>query len=120
VVDVNPSGGALLSSTLARKFPGSRIRETSDINEAARLLANEQFDAAVVHRALESTGIEGVRHLRKVDPDVPLIMLSSADRRAEAIAAGASSFLPYDAWLMLGSVVADLLPVASSQNPWPS
>lgn len=42
-------------------------------------------------------------------PDVPILKVSGIDRRAVAIAAGADRFLTSDEWLMVASVVAEML-----------
>jgi hypothetical protein len=44
------------------------------------------------------------------------VMVSSIDRSASANAAGATTFLLYDAWLMLGGVVVDCLKESESRR----
>jgi hypothetical protein len=50
-----------------------------------------------------------VGQLRLRDIDVPIVMVSGIDRTGPALAAGADRFLLYDEWLMLGTLVKDLL-----------
>lgn len=109
VVDDNADGRALLGRTLIRKFPSAAIVECGDGNTAITLAGTEHFDGIVVHRAGEFDGESLVRSLRQVARDVAIIMVSGVDRTAAAMAAGATAFLEYDRWLMLGSLVEEIL-----------
>ena len=118
VIDQNPEGTALLVRTLQRKFPGADVLDCVETDEAIRKSRTRKPDAIVVHRPIGMTGEESIRVLRKAFSEVPIVMVSSVDRSASALAAGASSFLHYDAWLMLGSVVEDLVKVPGEFAPW--
>ena len=109
IVDDNPDSRFLLVKTLLRKFPQAVLQETQDADTAIAIAKTERLDAMVVHRAMEVDGITLVRLLRHVSPTAPIVMVSGIDRTVEAVAAGATAFLNYDAWLRIGSVVADLL-----------
>lgn len=117
IVDDNPDGRSLLTRTLLRKFPRALLTECSDPDRAATSAQVGAFDAIVVHRAGELTGIELIALIRKAAPDVPLIYISGVDRGREALDAGASAFLNYDAWLGLGTLVASLLEKAPASEP---
>jgi CheY-like chemotaxis protein len=116
VVDDNPDGRSLVSRTLARKFPTAQIVESAEVTEAANAVARHEFDALITHRAGPVDGEELVRQLRKVNGKVPILMVSGFDRSERAKAAGATEFLNYDAWLMIGKVVDKLL----ASNPAPT
>ncbi len=46
-----------------------------------------------------------MKQIRAVDAVVPIVMVSGIDRERAALEAGATSFLSYDEWLRIGSVV---------------
>lgn len=116
IVDDNADARSLLTRTLLRKFPQSLATECGDATTAILTAKSERLDAVIVHRAGEMTGLELIPLLRQVAPSVPLVCVSGIDRTREAMAAGASAFLNYDAWLGLGTLVASLLerPAAGS------
>jgi DNA-binding NtrC family response regulator len=109
IVDLHRDGLTLLERTLSRKFPDATIIACTHANEALRAAADPELDAAIVHRPVAETGEEMVRQLRKLQPRIPIIMVSSIDRSASAQAAGATKFLPYDGWLRLGAEVEEAL-----------
>lgn len=115
VVDGNPDTRSLLSRTLARKFPGALLSECVGADEAVEVAASERWDAIVVHRPFEMSPEAAVRELRVVAPCTPIVLMTEAGIEP-AVEAGASTFLEFDAWLMLGPVVADLLQEVS-RNP---
>ena len=115
VVDLNPEGTALLSRTLTRKFPGSALIICAEALTAIHAAQTHKLDAIVVHRPLEVTGDEMVYQLREIQPETPIIMVSSVDRAEAARSAGANAFLLYDEWLMLGGLVADHLQKCPAQ-----
>lgn len=63
----------------------------------------------VSHRTHEFDGVSLIGELRRRNATVPILMMSGIDRRGAALAAGASAFLTYEEWLMVGNHVADLL-----------
>jgi DNA-binding NarL/FixJ family response regulator len=105
VIDFHSESRYLLAKTLLRKFPGASIRELDDAGEAVAAARAGGLAAIVTHRTFDVEGVDLVRQLREVDPHVPIVMVSGMDRAEAALAAGATSFLPYDEWLRLGSVV---------------
>jgi DNA-binding response OmpR family regulator len=107
IVDDNPDSRFLLVKTLLRKFPQAILQETQDGQSALSLAQSDGLDAAVVHRAADVDGLTLVRMLRRVNQAMPIVMVSGIDRTNEAIEAGATSFLNYDAWLRIGTVVAE-------------
>ena len=95
----------MLVKTLARKFPKAIIRECEDADQAIQMARTQDLACIVTHRTFETPGVELVRQLRTVDPHVPIVMVSGFDREKPALEAGATSFLNYDEWLRIGSVV---------------
>ena len=122
IVDDNPDSRFLLVKTLLRKFPQAVLQETQDGQSAVSLAQSDGLDATVVHRAADVDGITLVRMLRQVNRTMPIVMVSGIDRTQQALEAGASSFLNYDAWLRIGTVVAEHIlarsaPTASASEP---
>ena len=109
VVDRDPDGLALLSGALRSRYRNSTVHSGGEAGISIVLAAMHNVDAIIVHRAIGMTGDQTVRALRPLCPDVPIVLVSATHRLEEAIAAGANAFLPYGQWLMLGTVVSDLL-----------
>ena len=109
IVDDNPDSRFLLVKTLLRKFPQAVLKETQDGESSVALARAEQLDAVVVHRAAEMDGLSLIRLIRQANSTVPIVMVSGIDRSKAAVEAGASTFLSYEAWLRIGTVVAELI-----------
>lgn len=105
VVDFQRESRFLLVKTLLRKFPQAVIRECEDAEQAVQMARTQDIACIVTHRTFETAGAELVRQLRDVDPDVPIVMVSGIDREKAALDAGATSFLSYDEWLRIGTIV---------------
>ncbi len=116
VIDDNADGRSLLVRTLLRKFPQSLMIECAEAADATRTAGTEQLDAIVVHRAREIEGVDLIPLLRELSPSIPIIYVSGPDRSQAALAGGATSCLSYDAWLRLGTVIAEAL----DPQPWPA
>jgi hypothetical protein len=54
-------------------------------------------------------GVELVEAFRKINPSVPIVMVSGIERTTPALAAGADRFLLFDEWLRIGTIVQELL-----------
>lgn len=117
IVDDNADARSLLTRTLLRKFPQSLATECGDATTAILSAQNERLDAVIVHRAGDTPGLELIQLLRKAAPGLLVIYVSGIDRTAEARAAGADAFLNYDAWLGLGTLVAQLLQQRTAEEP---
>ena len=109
LVEHSPRDGSLLSRTLIRNFPRAKVHHSADPAECLKIARDQGFDAIVVHRATGISSEETVRMFRAAIPGVPIVMISVSDRSESALSAGASRFLLYDEWLMLGQVVSSLL-----------
>jgi CheY-like chemotaxis protein len=119
IVDDNPDSRFLLVKTLLRKFPQAVLQETRDAQSSIALARSETLDALVVHRAAEMDGLTLVRLLREANPSVPIVMVSGIDRTQAALEAGATTFLNYDAWLRIGTMVAQLVAERSALSSPP-
>lgn len=109
VIDGNSDSRFLLVKTLLRKFPSAVVEESHEAEAAIRLASKCSHDAIVTHRAVDLSGLELLARLRKANPTIPIVMVSSIDRREGALASGANDFLLYDEWLRIGTVVAALM-----------
>lgn len=109
VIDDNADGRFLLSKSLLRKFPRCLVLECIDAEMAVATLKSQPVSAVLAHRAADVDGLTLVKLLREASPQVPILFLSGIDRAESGKAAGATEFLNFDAWLMVGPVVARLL-----------
>lgn len=116
VVDFHAESRFLLVKTLLRKFPGAAIYEEDDAHRATEIVRTRGLSAVITHRTFEVSGCDLVRQFRTADPHVLIIMVSGIDRADSALEAGANSFLPYDEWLRIGSLVEVQLAGSSPQN----
>jgi two-component system chemotaxis response regulator CheB len=116
IVDDNADSRFLLVKTLLRKFPHAVLQETQNCDSAVAIIEAGGLDAVVVHRAAEVDGMTLLRELRQANDSVPIVMVSGIDRTKQALEAGATTFLSYDAWLRIGTVVGELIgsPVQTS------
>lgn len=117
IVDDVTDSRALLVRTLLRKFPTAHIQECQECATAIVASGAQKFDVIIAHRSVDLDGLTLVRMLRKVNPDVPIVMVSGIDRTSKAIEAGATCFHSYDEWLRIGTVVAQLLAPGSGFDP---
>ena len=109
VIDFDSDSGALLLRSLLRKFPAASVELCKEAGAATEVVGAQQVDAVVVHRTQEEDAVTLVRTLRKLDADMPIIVVSGIDRSEQVLAAGATGFLNYAEWLMIGQVVANAL-----------
>ena len=109
IVDDNADGRFLLEKTLLRCFPRAGVHACVDIDVATAFVKKLHPAVIVVHRAGGLDGLESIRRMRAVS-SAPIVYVSGYDRTDEAKRAGANCYLNYDAWLRIGTVVADLLP----------
>lgn len=91
----------LLRHALQREFPGVAVLEFREAEAALALLRQETVDAIVTdNRMPKISGVEFVRQLREWDRQTPIIMLTGSDeKRAEARAAGVTTFIDSGSWL---------------------
>jgi CheY-like chemotaxis protein len=99
----------LVSKTLLRKFPAAKIVEFEESEPALAAARHEPPTAIVVHRTSDLDGPTMVRQLRQMNATVPIIVVSGRETFPEAIEAGATAFLNYEAWLRIGTVMEEIL-----------
>lgn len=112
IVDTDEESRLLFSRTLLRKFPDAGLLEARTLDSALDIVAAPAArppSAIVVHRAFGAEGPEAVAQLRAKLPQVPIVMVSSTNREAEALSAGADDFILTAEWLRIGPVVSSLL-----------
>ena len=109
LVDDYPEGRFIVTKSLLRPLPDAIVIECVDSEAAVAEARDPRTSLAIVHRALDVDGLPLVELVRAANPLLPILYLSSADRDRHALQAGATKFLHYDKWLLVGSVVADLL-----------
>jgi CheY-like chemotaxis protein len=91
----------LLRHALEREFPGVEVLEHTDGEAALEVLREKHVDAVVTdNRMPKLSGVEFVRRLRVRDRATPVIMLTGSDeKKAEARAAGVTTFITSGSWL---------------------
>lgn len=109
IVDDVDENRFLLSKTLLRKFPGSAITECEDSSTALAMAKADVPSVIITHRAHDLDGISLCRELRAANRNTPIIMVSGRESCPEAVEAGATAFLNYEAWLRIGTVVEEVL-----------
>jgi DNA-binding NarL/FixJ family response regulator len=119
VIDFHRESRYLLVKTLQRKFADAIIREAEEAGDAVALARAGTLAAIITHRTFDLSGAELVKRLREADPRVPIVMVSGMDRAKDAIAAGATSFLPYEEWLRIGSLVEAHMAARDATKPDP-
>jgi CheY-like chemotaxis protein len=108
-IDADADGRLLFVRILMRVFPQAAIVEVKDYNTALNLVATHSFDAIVAHRAIGADTTTLIGGLRGAAAEIPILAVSSKGRPQELLAAGATRFLPYDSWLLVGTTVAEML-----------
>lgn len=109
IVEDNADHRFLVAKTLLRKFPKAVLSECQDADAAFRILDKEVVSLIICHRTFELEGAGLVQEFRRRNATVPILMMSGINRAEAAFAAGASAFLTYDEWLMVGNHAAALL-----------
>jgi len=98
----------LISNTLHLKFPNSVVQTCRDSEVAVKVSRTQQLDAIIAHRSSDMDEIPLVECLRAVTA-VPILLMSALVSADRAIAAGASSFLHFDEWLLVATAVGKLI-----------
>lgn len=113
IIDNNSRGLLYVSKTLLRHFPEAVVQECQDLNTAIGLVrelsADEHQTVVIAHRTLQADGRHLVAALRAVHPSVPIVWMSDPQDERLAQSLGATRFLDKDAWLVIGSMVEDLV-----------
>ena len=109
IIDHNRDSRELLVRALKRKFSQAELVECEEAGGALVALATQNFDVTVLHRTFEVDAVSLVMSVRQVAEGMPIIVVSGVDRSEAVLKAGATAFLNYDEWLMLGNVVEKAL-----------
>lgn len=90
----------LLRHALTREFPGVVVIEHTDAEAALVTLRALTVDAVITDsRMPKISGIEFVRRFRVGNAVTPVIMLTGSDeKKAEALAAGVTTFIATGGW----------------------
>lgn len=96
MIEDNPVA-ARLSMAILEQEPVFRVQQAGSLSEAAALLRNQRFDAALLDLYLpDGEGLESFRILHSYSPELPVVILSGLDDRTVALKAvqeGAQDFL---------------------------
>ncbi len=114
IVDDVAENRFLLAKTLLRKFPRAIIQECENSEAGIAAAKNDHLSVAVVHRAADLDGVRLIAQMRRANATLPLIMVSGRETCPEATLAGANTFLNYEAWLRIGTVVEEVLHTAAA------
>jgi CheY-like chemotaxis protein len=111
LVDDDEAGCSVTAYYLRKFFPKAQIRPFFSAEEALAAMESRWPQAIVTdYRLPAMSGIEFVRAIRTCDAHVPIVMVSGMDSaEKEALAAGASVFLPTTRVNDLGRALEKLL-----------
>lgn len=116
VIDDNTRSRLLVVATLARNFPRAFITEATTIKDAFAAADVAQMDAVV---GFFGSGLDArvFTHLaRKQNARVPIVIMSEVDCAEEVLGAGATRFLSCEEWLIVGTVLGEILSEAPKQT----
>jgi DNA-binding response OmpR family regulator len=108
VVSDDPERLRLVSTNLQRKFPNAVVQTCRDSEAATQATRTQKLDAIVACGGTDMDALPLVEALRR-ETVAPIVLLSGGHHEKLASVAGASCFLDRDRWLIVGTVVADLL-----------
>jgi CheY-like chemotaxis protein len=109
VIDDNGEIRAAIAAMLLRHFPNAAVVECQSAVKAAQILQPMDVTLVVAHRTHEYIGPGLIRELRQTDAGVPIIGVSSSDKRDLTLAAGATRFHAVEDAASIGSAAAELL-----------
>jgi hypothetical protein len=99
---------SLIASTLQRKFPGSIVRAYRESGPAIELARTERFDAIITNTSTDLAELPLLESLRPATA-APIVVMSSDPMKPRALALGATRFLDVQRWLLIGTVVAEVV-----------
>lgn len=95
--------------TLLRSFPQAAITELKDTLSAVAALRIQKSDAVICIFEKGIDAIASVHLIRGADRGVPILVMSEAKSRERVSAAGATAFLDYERWLLVGTVAVEMM-----------
>lgn len=113
VVAEDPARLSHVTATLHRRFPKAVVQTCCDSALAIEAMRSRRTDAIVVHRSSDMDEIPLIEALRSTSR-APIISFIGRQRQEQALAAGATRCLEPEEWLLVGSVIAELLPVGET------
>ena len=108
VIAEDPQRLFLISNTLHRKFPNAVVQTCRESQPALAVAKSQALDAIIVNRSTDLDEIPLVVQLHAATP-TPIVVMSGHHGEREFIAAGASRHLHPERWLLIGTVVGDLI-----------
>jgi hypothetical protein len=108
LIDDNRDGRCVIARAVQRKFDEAPLHEFAALSAAEPMLQGIGADPGtwivVTGRTAEHTPVALAAAVRAMHPRVPIIVLGH-NEAAAALAAGATHFLEYEAWLLLGRLI---------------
>jgi len=108
VIAEEPERLSLIATTLHRKFPNSVVQTCRDADPALAVVRAHKLDAIVMHRSSDMDEIPLLEHIRSAT-NVPIVAVTGYGLETAALAAGAAQYLHVEQWLLIGTVVAELI-----------
>jgi hypothetical protein len=109
LIDDNRDGRCLIARAIQRKHPDAPLREFPTFAAAGAALAEMKPDPeswiVLVGRTPEYATAALVAAVCAAHPRVPIIALGRPDEARASLEAGATHFLAYEAWLLLGAMI---------------
>lgn len=109
LIDDNRDGRSVIARAVQRKYRDAPLHEFGTFAAAVPTLTTLGAEAGnwivVAGRTGEYATATLVAAIHATHPRVPIVALGREDEAEASLAAGASQFLAYEAWLLLGGVV---------------
>jgi len=87
-----------LAQLLQRNLADCEITHAASVADAAAVLADDEKDLVLLDLFMpDARGVEGLKRLRAIVPDVPIVIVSASEAALDidaAIAAGAAGYIP--------------------------
>ncbi|HZZ57446.1 MAG TPA: hypothetical protein VFE31_06425 [Opitutaceae bacterium] len=117
LVDNDREGFFYYGRTLLRKFPQAVLMECKSAPEALQLIGDPALSGVVCHGAVGVRAEELIPQLRRRRADLPIIWVSSGPAKVAARDIGADRYLPFEEWLMVGTLLGELIGMTSPPRP---
>jgi len=119
LIDDNRDGRCVIARAVQRKFHEAPLHEFVTFAAALPLLRSLETDPGswivVTGQTSEHDPVALAAAVRAVHPQVLLIVLGH-NQAAAALAAGATHFLEYEAWLLLGRLIEGIATGAEARK----
>lgn len=108
VIAEEPERLSLIATTLHRKFPNSVVQTCRDSDAAVAVVKAHTLDAIVLHRSCDMDEMPLLEVVHNAT-SVPIVAMSGYRLESAALAGGATKYLHIEQWLLVGTVVAELI-----------